>query len=82
MSNYAFNGGEADSVSYLTKGDYSNINNLVDLLVAKNDFQTDLRKLTINALKCYIVRIALPNNEYMYFFGGIKNYSQLQKKKE
>lgn len=80
LSNYTFNGGEADSVSYLAKGAYSNIEKLVDLLVAKKGFQTDLRKLNANSLKCYIVRIALPQNGYIYSFGGIKNYSQFQKK--
>lgn len=80
LSNYTVNGGETDSVSYLEKGAYSNIEKLVDLLVAKKDFQTDLRRLNINSLKCYIVRIALPQNGYIYSFGGIKNYSQLQRK--
>lgn len=80
LSSYTFNGGEADSISYLTVDAYSNIDYLVDSLMAKKDFQPDLRKLNVNALKCYIVRIALPENEYIYYFGGIKNYSQLQKK--
>lgn len=80
LSSYTFNGGEADSVSYLTVDAYSNIDYLVDLLMAKKDFQSDLRKLNVNALKCYVVRMELPENEYIYYFGGIKNYSQLQKK--
>lgn len=79
---YLVNGETTEGVGVISTSDFENVREIYENLKAdESEYITqDMSKMSISTLKCYIVKVCLPDNSKLYFFGKIKNYAQLQRK--
>lgn len=77
---YLVNGEPSGGVGYVNVSTFSNVNNIYDSLEDGENISSDLSKMTVSSLKAYVVRLQLPNNKTIYYWGKINNYSNLQRK--
>lgn len=77
---YSVNGSQEDGVAVVHENDFENVKEFIKYLKQDSNVLDDMSKLNLATLKAYIVRLSFGNDDNLYFFGSIKNYSQLQKK--
>lgn len=77
---YSVNGAQEDGVAVVHENDFENVKKFINDLKHGNNVLHDISKLNLTTVKAYIVKLSFGNDDDLYFFGSIKNYSRLQKK--
>ncbi|MEW2976639.1 Kiwa anti-phage protein KwaB-like domain-containing protein [Weissella confusa] len=77
---YLVNSAPSGGVGSTNVSAFSNVNNIYDSLEKGKNVVNDLSKMNVNSLKAYVVKLQLPKNKIVYYWGKIKNYSNLQRK--
>ncbi|KQB82419.1 Kiwa anti-phage protein KwaB-like domain-containing protein [Leuconostoc lactis] len=77
---YSVNGSQEDGVAVVHENDFENVTKFIGDLKQGSNVLDDMSQLNLARIKAYIVRLSFGNDDDLYFFGSIKNYSQLQKK--
>lgn len=77
---YTVNGSHEDGIAVVDKDDFENVTNFINDLEQGTNVSDNMSELKVNQIKAYIVKLSFGNDDNLYFFGNIKNYSELQKK--
>lgn len=77
---YTVNGSHEDGIAVVDKDDFENVTNFINDLEQGNNVSDDMSDINLKQIKSYIVKLSFGNDDNLYFFGSIKNYSELQKK--
>ncbi|HFK0223651.1 TPA: Kiwa anti-phage protein KwaB-like domain-containing protein, partial [Listeria monocytogenes] len=71
-----------NDINYITNKDkFVETNNFFSKLEDENNHIKELKKLAINQVFAYSVRVKLETDNYLYFFGSFKNLAKIKKGK-